>query len=120
VRRTEVTPTQRGQRLDIGNVAVDDRALLDYVVRFNVGFMMRETAAVELSFVPATPAAVRANPERVRGVILDVAVRTSQQEFDFTSDVAGAAFKLLDTPGAARVRRAHAELLLSNIASRGL
>jgi prepilin-type N-terminal cleavage/methylation domain-containing protein len=99
-------------------IVVEDRTLLDFVVRFNVDFLGMFDGKV--SYQPMTQAEWLANPERIRGVVLDVAVRTSQQETDFTNDVPVAAFKVYPGLGAARVRRMHAELLLPNIANRNL
>jgi hypothetical protein len=122
LRRSEVKPEARATLLTavVGSdtIDVENRSLLDYVVRFNVDFLGMIDGAV--SHVPMTEAEWQANPERVRGVILDIAVRTPQQETDFTNDVPAAAFKLYEGAGAARVRRLRAELLLPNIANRNL
>jgi hypothetical protein len=124
LRRTEMQPNARTTPLTIpsGNgLPFDDRALLDYVVRFNVDFIMRDTNTRVMNYVLRTPAEVAANPEYIRGVVLDVAVRTAQSEADFTSVVTQAMFRVTSPGrGAARVRRARAELLLPNIANRGL
>lgn len=122
LRRTEVTPEAREQELTatVGSdkILVDDRALLDYVVRFSVDFFGMFDGRV--SYVTMTEAEWLANPERIRGVRLDLAVRTPQQETDFNNDVPMAAFKLYKGQGAARVRRLRAELLLPNVANRNL
>jgi hypothetical protein len=122
LRRTEVMATARTSVLQatVGadKINVDDRALLDYVVRFSVDFFGMFNGTV--NYVPMTQAEWQLNPELIRGVLLDVAVRTPQQETDFTNDVPQAAFKLYQGLGAARVRRLRAELLLPNVANRNL
>lgn len=122
LRRTEVRPELRGATLvdATSGVAIDSRAILDNVVRFRLDFIANDGTAVT-NFLPIAAANVRNNPESLRGVIIDVAVRTAQQEPNFLSQVLGAAF-ILDSKarGAARVRRARAELLLPNIANRRL
>jgi prepilin-type N-terminal cleavage/methylation domain-containing protein len=129
LRRTEVKPDSRLVPLEatVGSdrVRVEDRSLLDYVVRFKVDFLMMNSEASErdsrISYVPMTELEWLDSPQRVRGARIDVAVRTPQQEPDFTADVAAAAFKLYyPGKGAARVRRMRAELLLPNIANRNL
>ncbi|MET0386432.1 MAG: prepilin-type N-terminal cleavage/methylation domain-containing protein [Polyangiales bacterium] len=120
LRRTEVQTGARTQTLmltgGMTQVPVEDRAFLDYVVRFSVGFQLTRVDTPRMNFTPDTAANVLANPERIRGVILDVAVRTAQQEPSFLSNVPTSAFRVYTSPGAARVRRAHAELMLPNIA----
>lgn len=125
LRRTEVRPERRAEPLAQAGgdqSPIEDRALLDYVVRFNVDFLMRapNTSLMDYSVQPI--ANVLLNPERIRGVILELAVRTAQSEPDFTSAIPNAAFRVYrqQGSGAARVRRARAELLLPNIANRGL
>lgn len=126
LRRTEVKPGSRDDVLALpGNTtSIDDRAILDYVVRFNVDFMLRSAAnANVIDFVPTTDVLTNQNPERVRGVIIDLVARTAEHEPEFYSDKTNPmwskyAFKVLSTQGAARVRRAHAEVLMPNIAYR--
>ena len=126
LRRTEMKPDRHTDPLvPVGaggnGLPIDDRALLDYVVRFDVNFIMRAVNTVVMDYTTRTVAEVVANPERVRGVILEVAVRTPQADPEFTTAVPTAAFRVHQKgPGAARVRRARAELLLPNIANRGL
>jgi prepilin-type N-terminal cleavage/methylation domain-containing protein len=120
LRRQEVQPGSRTQLLmSSAGTPIDDRALLNYVVKFNVDFIMRDNTRM-MNFVPATAAEWRANPERVRGAIIDIAVRTAQQDSVYVSGVPESAFRLFGQTGAARVRRARAELLLPNLANRGL
>ncbi|HET8936003.1 MAG TPA: prepilin-type N-terminal cleavage/methylation domain-containing protein [Polyangiales bacterium] len=123
LRRSEVMPSARGTLLTatVGSdkIYVDDRALLDYVVRFSVDFFGAFNGPA-VSHVAMTQAEWQSNPQRIRGVLLDVAVRTPQQETDFTADVPSAAFRLYQGLGAARVRRLRAELLLPNVANRNL
>jgi hypothetical protein len=124
LRRSEVTPETRTNLLigvvGVDQVSIEDRALLDYVVRFNVDFLAAFDGKV--SHVPMTEAEWQANPERIRGVVLELAVRTPQAEPEFTANVPTAAFKMLagQGTGAARIRRMRAELLLPNIANRNL
>jgi prepilin-type N-terminal cleavage/methylation domain-containing protein len=129
LRRSEVMAENRNNLLtaQVGaeRVNVEDRALLDYVVKFNVSFLgwFPGTGGVNrVSYVPMTQVEVVTNPHFVRGVILDVAVRTPQQEPDFTADVPTAAFKIWagTNTGAARVRRMRAEMLMPNLANRNL
>lgn len=124
LRRTEVRPDRRGDPLTPAGdtTPLEDRALLDYVVRFNVDFLMRSANTVLMDYSIQPRGTVMANPERIRGVILELAVRTAQPEPEFTSAVPAAAFRVYrqQGSGAARVRRARAELLLPNIANRGL
>jgi prepilin-type N-terminal cleavage/methylation domain-containing protein len=124
LRRTEVDPAHRqvplvGQ-VGANSVSIEDRTILDYVVRFNVDFLGILDGKV--NFVPLTTTDFMNNPERVRGVVIDLAVRTSVADPDFTADVAKAAFKLNKGAGtgAARVRRMRAELLMPNMAFRNL
>jgi prepilin-type N-terminal cleavage/methylation domain-containing protein len=121
LRRTEVKPDDKGNPLTQGgtNAPIDDRSILDYLVRFNVDFMMSNGTA--LSFPAAPEADVRNSPQIVRGVMFDVAARTAEQEPEFSNLVSvlpSTAFKVLATPGAARVRQMHAEVLLPNLAYR--
>ena len=124
LRRTEVQPNARTLPLTTvasNGLPIEDRALLDYVVKFNVDFIMRDANTRRMNYVPRTATEVMTDPERVRGVVLEVAVRTAQSEPDFTSFVPQGMFRVnARGPGAARVRRARAELLLPNIANRGL
>jgi hypothetical protein len=128
LKRQEVLSDNRIQPLNViqgsESVPSEDRSLLDYVVKFNVTFMGMfpdpVTGAPVFSRVPMTQLELLANPERVRGVIIEVAARTSQQDSEFTSDVPTAAFKVVKGLGAARVRRLRAELLMPNLAYRKL
>lgn len=127
LRRLEVRPESRETPLvaTVGadQVRVEDRSLLDYVVRFKVDFLMMlndQRVDNRISHVPMTQLEWQNTPQRIRGAIIDVAVRTPYQEVDFTQDVSRAAFKLYQGTGAARVRRMRAELLLPNLANRNL
>lgn len=127
LRRTEVKPESRQAALETiqgsEQVRVEDRSMLDYVVRFKVDFLMMlndQQVDNRISHVPITEQEWLDNPQRIRGAIIDIAVRTPQQEPDFTQDVAASAFKLYEGKGAARVRRMRAELLLPNMANRNL
>lgn len=124
LRRTEVQSNAHQTPLSsVGNngTPIEDRALLDYVVRFNVDFIMRATNTPTMDYTLRPYSDFQSFPERIRGVVLHLAVRTSQPEPDFTSMVPDAMFRVNSTGvGAARVRHARAELLLPNLASRGL
>jgi len=130
--REEVAPTDKRTPLLFGaNAQPNRRAILDYVVGFNLWFTMngaaggigvRDTYAVG----PGTDTAltVNANPERIRSVIIDLAVRTPEQDPTFPWDVDNCAgmrcYRVFaDRPGSARVRRARAEVFVPNIASEG-
>lgn len=133
LKRTEVDPTATpGADQSIAALASadDNRSVLDYVVNFNLRFLMRDPSVPQNSvvWVPATALQVVTNPERVLGVIIDLAARTPEQEasvffqntlVSFPGDGLRT-FKLFEgQAGAARVRTAHAELFLPNIAFRG-
>ncbi|HKU38612.1 MAG TPA: prepilin-type N-terminal cleavage/methylation domain-containing protein [Polyangiales bacterium] len=126
LRRTEMNPLDKTKILEVNEDgatrAVDDRAVLDFVVRFSVQFLMRQANQTNsMDFVPATEAMVQANPELVRGAIIEIAARTAEQEPDMTMlpDVRLPPFKVMKTRGAARTRALRAELLLPNIANKG-
>jgi hypothetical protein len=122
LRRTEVKPGSRLVPLPAPglNTPIDDRAILDYVVRFNVDFMLRTAANSNVvDYARATDAATILNPERVRGVIIDLVARTAEHEPEYFQ-LPKYSFKLFTTVGAARVRSAHAEVMMPNVAIRGL
>jgi hypothetical protein len=121
LRRTEIMPNNKANPLlQAGtNVPLDDRDILDYVVLFNVDFMMTNGSANSVNFMPSPVANVIARPEQVRGVVIDLAARTAEHEPEFSNMITGLAFRVLATPGAARVRQLHAEILLPNVAYRG-
>lgn len=127
LRRTEVDPSAKGQALTatIGGVErnVDDRVVLDHIVRFSVEFLLTNAsnAPRTLNFVPADQPVVQADPQRVRGAIVELVARTPEHESEMSSSVPGLRpFKLSPTRGAARTRSLRAELLLQNIAYRSL
>lgn len=73
---------------------------------------------------PGSVSGVTGNPARVRAVSIDLAARTPEQDPRFPWDAALCAemrcFRVFDDrPGAARVRRLHAEVFLPNIAGQG-
>ncbi len=127
LRRTELDPNDKAKPLVINDGGTlrnaDDRAVLDYAVRFNVEFLMRKDADQQVNFVAATETAVRSTPERVRGVIVEIAARTAEHEPDMDNLLGASArlppFRVLKTPGAARTRALKAELFLPNIALEG-
>jgi prepilin-type N-terminal cleavage/methylation domain-containing protein len=121
--RTEVLPTNKATPLTRPgvNVPIDDRSILDYVVNFHLEFLLSGGSINSVNFVPTAEANVKQTPERLRGVIINLASRTTEQEPQFISSglQIGLAFRVLATPGAARVRRLRAELLLPNVAFEG-
>ncbi|HKP63464.1 MAG TPA: prepilin-type N-terminal cleavage/methylation domain-containing protein [Polyangiales bacterium] len=131
LRRTEVDPNNKATALvvtdDDGTTHTDDRAVLDYVVHFRVDFLMRGSNVNSIDFMPASQASVAANPERVRGAIIELGARTTEHEPDMAVQdmkVAFPPFRVYgkagdDTPGAARTRVLRAELLLPNLANEG-
>jgi hypothetical protein len=120
--RTEVDPSNKGLPLTVpgSTQVVDDRSVLDYVINFSLDFMIARGAPPQVDFVPTTDAVVRATPQQVRGVIINLAARTAEHEPEFTSNILGGRFPLRTAIGGARVRTLRAEILLPNIANRGL
>jgi prepilin-type N-terminal cleavage/methylation domain-containing protein len=120
LRRTEVNPSNKeAALLDAGGVAVDDRSVLDYVVRFTVDFILRTNNPNTISTVPGTVPAVQLNPEFVRGAIVELAARTSEHEPDMDVRLNTARlppFRVLTTQGAARTRSLRAEIFIPNVA----
>jgi len=120
LRRTEMMPDNKAQPLtQPGNGPnVDDRSILDYVVSFNLQFLLRGGAPNSVNFLPTDIANVKATPERLRGVIITLATRTAEheQEFDAQALPPQFAFRVFPIRGGARVRSLRAELLLPNIA----
>jgi prepilin-type N-terminal cleavage/methylation domain-containing protein len=119
--RTEVTPNNKAAPLTRPgvNVAFDDRSILDYVVNFHLEFMLSGGSVNSVNFAPTLEANVKQTPERLRGVIINLANRTTEQEPEFSPLQLGLSFRVLATQGAARVRRLRAELLLPNVAFEG-
>jgi Tfp pilus assembly protein PilE len=124
LRRTEMDPSDKSVELKItdgtGTRNVDDRAVLDYVVRFRVDFLLRDAGSPnQVNLVPATEAMVQANPEYVRGAIIELAARTSEHEpdMDVTLNTARLPpFRVLKQPqGAARTRALRAEIFIPNV-----
>jgi Tfp pilus assembly protein PilW len=120
LRRTEMDPANKAKPLERADgTPIDDRAILDYVVHFTVDFIVRTNDPSTISIVPATEAAVQANPEYVRGAIIELAARTAEHEPDM--DVKDTAmrwppFRVFNTQGAARTRALRAEIFMPNIA----
>jgi hypothetical protein len=121
LRRTEMDPAAKDKPLvrpDGTNTPVDDRAILDYLVRFTVDFILRTANPNTISIAPATEAAVQANPEYVRGAIIELAARTAEHEPDMdvrlnTSRLPP--FRVFKTQGAARTRSLRAEIFIPNV-----
>jgi prepilin-type N-terminal cleavage/methylation domain-containing protein len=133
--RREVWPTDKVTPLaeNPGNT----RAVLDYVVAFNLDFTMNgNTNAGERDlYPPGLPttrwqaSAVNATPERIRAVSIDLAVRTPEQDPTLPWTQAGCAnlrcFQVFPSTGSgarrgsARVRREHAEVFVPNVAFEG-
>jgi prepilin-type N-terminal cleavage/methylation domain-containing protein len=136
LRRTEVNPAAKQNNLmvTIGGVqqSADDRVVLDHVVRFSVEFLLTNAsnAPRTLNYVPATQAAVQGEPQRVRGAIVELVVRTPEHESEGSASMPAVPalpampalrpFRLSNTRGAARTRSLRAELLLPNVAFEGL
>lgn len=150
--RTEVAPVNKTTPLDLDpdpNVQrTDRRAVLDYVVAFNLDFAMAsadpdgnyDTADPDVYTVGVwngTETTVNSNPERVRAVRITLAVRTPEQDprfahgnldpaagpvvfFDQALCAGMRCFQVFnDRPGAARVRSLRAEVFLPNVALEG-
>jgi hypothetical protein len=137
--RAEVSPIDKVTPLDLdpspGAERFDSRAVLDYVVAFNLDFTMaaadpdgnyanQDPDVYTVGVWNGTEAAVRANPERVRAVRITLAVRTPEQDSRFPWDPTLCAGLrcvqvFADRPGAARVRTLRAEVFLPNIAFEG-
>jgi hypothetical protein len=127
LRRTEVDPQAKANPLRVvvsgASQDVDNRSVLDYLVRFRVDFLLHDgIGPTNYSLVPSPPAAVLNNPEWVRSAIVEIAARTSEHEPDM--DVSGNTmvwppFRVLRTQGAARTRALRAEIFLPNIAYEG-
>lgn len=122
LRRTEVDPADKTKtlmRTDGSNLPVDDRAVLDYVVNFTIDFIMRTNDPDTMNIVPGTVAAVRANPEFVRGAIIEIVARTAEHEPDMDvrlSEGRLPPFRVFSTPGAARTRSLRSEIFMPNVA----
>ena len=130
--REEVLPGDKRTPLLMGvNNQPNRRAILDYVVGFNLSFTMNGAAGgigvrdlYDVGIDIDTALTVNANPERVRSVIIDLAVRTPEQDPTFPWSAANCGgmrcYQVFsDRPGSARVRRARAEVFVPNIASEG-
>lgn len=126
LRRTEVLPNNKRDVLEITDgaekYAADDRAVLDYVVRFNVEFLRRAGAVATVDFVPAAEADIKAKPEFIRGAIIELAARTAEHEPDIDAERFASRvrpFRVFNTQGAARTRWLRAELFMPNITYEG-
>jgi prepilin-type N-terminal cleavage/methylation domain-containing protein len=133
--RREVWPTDKVTPLaeNPGNT----RAVLDYVVAFNLEFTMNtsNTPGQNDVYAPGLPTArwqplaVNATPERIRAVSIDLAVRTPEQDPTLPWTQTGCAnlrcFQVFPSTGngarrgSARVRREHAEVFVPNVAFEG-
>jgi hypothetical protein len=122
--RQEVLPTDKITPL--ANNPAPTRAVLDYVVGFNLAFTLNG-AKVPLGPDNYTPsnstnndAVVNVNTEKIRAVTIDLAVRGPLQDPSLPWTQAGCAnmrcFQVSGAPGAARVRRMRAEVFVPNIA----
>jgi prepilin-type N-terminal cleavage/methylation domain-containing protein len=119
LRRSEVDPSNKNNLLMNGATPVDDRAVLDYVVRFTVNFIMRTNTPNTISTVPGTVTAVQTNPEFVRGAIIEIAARTAEHEPDMDVSANTARlppFRVFTTQGAARTRSLRSEIFIPNVA----
>jgi prepilin-type N-terminal cleavage/methylation domain-containing protein len=133
--RREVLPGDKVTPL--ANNPGNTRAVLDFVVAFNVAFTMNgNTAPGDTDNYAAGPtpvqlaaATVNANPERIRAVSIDLAVRTPDQDPTLPWSQTGCAnlrcFQVYPSSGngarrgSARVRREHAEVFVPNVAFEG-
>lgn len=127
LRRVEVDPGAQANPLKVTDASgtttdADNRAVLDYVVRFNVDFLMRDATTRRVDLVPATVTQVQTNPEWVRTAIIELAARTSEHEPDMQASAVTSRvrpFRVLTTRGAARTRALRAEIFMPNIAYKG-
>ena len=131
--RTEVLPGNKTTPMNItGTPTPNQRVVLDYVVSFNLDFVMTAGTSEGSpdNYVAGVPVAsgaqtaVMANPERVRAIRVTLATRTPEQNENFPWDAGLCAnlgcFQVFsDRPGAARVRSARAEIFLPNLAAEG-
>jgi hypothetical protein len=133
--RREVLPTDKVTPL--ANNPGNTRAVLDYVVAFNVAFTMnggtapgdRDNYSAGLPPTQLGANTVNSNPERIRAVGIDLAVRTPEQDPTMPWSQAGCAnlrcFQVYPSSGngarrgSARVRREHAEVFVPNVAYEG-
>lgn len=128
--REEVDPLTKLTAFAINGVATP-RVILDYVVGFNLSFTMNAAntpmGAADV-FAPGVftdvAATVNANPQLVRAVRIDLAVRTPEQDPRLVWSQAGCAgmrcFQVFaDRPGASRIRRMRAEVFVPNVAFEG-
>jgi hypothetical protein len=128
LRRFEAVGNDHTAVLQNGGRAADSRSVLDYVVSFNLSFRASgaQTSPNTLDWAPAAASVVNNTPEMLRSAIIDIAARTPEQEPEMfvTTGAPLRSFRLFLGPnnqnlGAARVRAAHAEVFLPNIAYRG-
>lgn len=147
--RSEVNPINKMAALQVPGsnpAAFMERAVLDYVVAFNLEFTMSNAnlggGQADAYVVGAmtvddslSAGSVNANPERIRAVTIELAVRTPEQDGEFahgnlravTPDYFDEAlcanlrcFQVFtDRPGAARVRSLRAEVFVPNVAAEG-
>jgi hypothetical protein len=131
--RTEVLPGDKVTALNITGTAIpNQRVVLDYVVAFNLDFVMTagtgggnpDDYEVGQVLTASVQSSVMNNPERVRAIRVTLATRTPEQNEHFPWDTGLCAnlgcFRVFDDrPGAARVRVARAEVFLPNIAYEG-
>jgi prepilin-type N-terminal cleavage/methylation domain-containing protein len=124
--REEVLPTDKTTAFGNNNT----RAILDFVVGFNLEFTLTAATGAGnpdqyvIDQTQTLPANVNNAVERVRSVIVDLAVRTPEQDPTFpwtAADCLGQrCYRVFDDrPGAARVRRMRAEVFVPNIAAEG-
>lgn len=105
------------------------RAILDYVVGFNLRFTLNGDNAIGNAdnYVPGASTeddtTVNNNPQYIRSVTIDLAVRAPLPDPKLGWSAAACAnmrcFQVSDTPGAARVRRLRSEVFVPNVAFEG-
>jgi hypothetical protein len=130
--REEVDPGDKVTPFAVGGVATP-RVILDYVVGFNLSFTMTAETPMGApdAFAPGVftnvAATVNANPQLIRAVRIDLAVRTPEQDptlsplpWDAARCTGMRCFQVFtDRPGASRIRRMRAEVLVPNVAFEG-
>jgi hypothetical protein len=123
--REEVSPLDKVTAF--GN---NTRAILDFVVGFNLEFTLTDDTPpgsrdeYDVDETTTLPASLTNANQRIRSVIVDLAVRTPEQDptFPWLGAECGPqrCYRVFDDrPGAARVRRMRSEVFVPNIANEG-
>jgi prepilin-type N-terminal cleavage/methylation domain-containing protein len=129
--REEVLPTDKVTPFTYpAGMPPNRRAILDFVVGFNLAFTLTTDTGIgnadqyTINQTEQVPANVNNSLQRIRSVIVDLAVRTPEQDPTFPWTANNCALQQCyrvfdDRPGAARVRRMRAEVFVPNIAAEG-